>query len=61
MIFLVTSRKMIFIFPENMILFFRQKMKDHISEKNKWKYYSLKKLPATHLPPRATEYIKRSR
>ena len=28
MIFLVSSGKMIFLFPENMILFFRQKMND---------------------------------
>ena len=38
MIFLVLSGKMIFLFPENMILFFRQKMKDDLSQKNKWKY-----------------------
>ena len=33
MIFLVLSEKMIFIFPENIILFFRQKMKDDLSQK----------------------------
>ena len=33
MIFLVLSGKMIFIFPENMILLFRRKMKDHLSQK----------------------------
>ena len=38
MIFLVSSGKMIFLFPENMILFFRQKMKDDLSLKNAWKY-----------------------
>ena len=38
MIFLVLSGKMIFLFPENMILFFRQKMKDDLSQKNTWKY-----------------------
>ena len=39
MIFLVVlSGKMIFLFPENMILFFRQKMKDDLSQKNAWKY-----------------------
>ena len=27
----------IFLFPENMILFFRQKMKDDLSQKNTWK------------------------
>ena len=34
MIFLVLSGKMIFLFPENMILFFRHKRKDDISQKN---------------------------
>ena len=29
---------MIFLFPKYMILFFRQKLKDHLSQKNKWKY-----------------------
>ena len=38
MIFLVLSGKMIFLFPENMILFFRHKMKDDLSQKNIWKY-----------------------
>ena len=38
MIFLVLSGKMIFLFPENMILFFRRKMKDDLSQKNTWKY-----------------------
>ena len=33
MIFLVSSRKMIFLFPENMILFFRRKMNDDLSQK----------------------------
>ena len=33
MIFLVLSGKMIFLFPENMVLFFRQKMKDDLSKK----------------------------
>ena len=37
MIFLVLSGKMIFLFPENMILFFRHKRKDDISQKNVWK------------------------
>ena len=37
-IFLVSSGKMIFLFPENMILFFRGKMKDDLSQKNTWKY-----------------------
>ena len=38
MIFLVLSGKMIFLFPENMILHLRQKMKDDLSQKNKRKY-----------------------
>ena len=38
MIFLVLSGKMMFLFPENLILFFRQKMKDDFSQKNTWKY-----------------------
>ena len=35
MILLVLSAKMIFLFPEIMILLFRQKMKDHLSRKKK--------------------------
>ena len=40
MIFLVVLfGKMIFLFPENMILFFRRKMKDDLSQKKStWKY-----------------------
>ena len=38
MIFLVLSGKMMFFSPENMILFFRQKIKDDFSQKNTWKY-----------------------
>ena len=38
MIFLVLSVKMIFLFLENMILFFRHKRKDDLSQKNTWKY-----------------------
>ena len=38
MIFLVLSGKMIFLFPENMILTLRQKMKYDLSQKNTWKY-----------------------
>ena len=33
MIFLVLSAKMVFLFPENMILIFRQKIKDNLSQK----------------------------
>ena len=38
MIFLVLSGKMIFLFLENIILFFKRKMKDDLSKKNAWKY-----------------------
>ena len=38
MIFLVLSGKMIFLFPKNMILFFRHKRKDDLSQKNTWKF-----------------------
>ena len=38
MIFLVSSGKIIFLFPENMVLFVRRKMKDNLSQKNTWKY-----------------------
>ena len=38
MIFLVLLGKMIFLFPENMILPFRWKMKDDVSEKNTLKF-----------------------
>ena len=37
-IFLILSGKMIFLFPENMILFSRHKRKDDHSQKNTWKY-----------------------
>ena len=33
MIFLVFSEKVLFLFAENIMLFFRQKMKGHISQK----------------------------
>ena len=38
MFFPVLSGKVIFLFPENVILFFRGKMKDDLSQKNTWKY-----------------------
>ena len=38
MIFLVLSGKMIFLFPENMILHPRRKMEDDLSQKNTGKY-----------------------
>ena len=44
MIFLLLSRKMIFLFPEKMILSLRRKMKDDLSQKNTRKYYIFFKL-----------------
>ena len=38
MIFLVLSGKMIFLLPENMILYLRWKMEDDLSQKNTKKY-----------------------
>ena len=38
MIFLASPGKMRFLFPENIILFFRPKMKDDLSQKSTWKY-----------------------
>ena len=38
MIFLALLGKMIFLFPKNMMLYLRQKMKDDLSQKNTWKY-----------------------
>ena len=38
MIFLLLSGKIMFLFPENMILHIRRKMKDDISQKNERKY-----------------------
>ena len=46
MIFLVAwSEKMVFLFPANIILFFRRKMKDGLPQKNTWKYDILFKYP----------------
>ena len=42
MIFLVLSGKTIFLFPENVILFFRHKRKDDLSQKNIWKHIFFK-------------------
>ena len=38
MIFLLLSRKIIFLLPENMMLYLRRKMKDDLSQKNTRKY-----------------------
>ena len=40
MIFLILSEKMIFLFPENVISFFRRKMNDDLSKKIKGKMIS---------------------
>ena len=45
MIFILLSGKTIFLFPENMILFFRHKRKDDLSQKNAWKYDIFFKCP----------------
>ena len=39
MTFLVLSKKMIFLFPENMILFCERTMKYDLSQKNTWEYH----------------------
>ena len=38
MTYLVVSGKMVFLFLENRVLFFRQKMKDDLPKKQTWKY-----------------------
>ena len=46
MIFLVViSGKMIFLFPENMILFFRRKMKDDLSQKKYMEIWYFLQMP----------------
>ena len=52
MIFLVLSGKMIFLFPENMILHLRRKMKDDLSHKNTRKHDSYFKLSGTMVFPK---------
>ena len=54
----VLSAKLIFIFPENIILFFRRKMKDDLSQKNTWKYDIFFKCPEKMVFPKniALEY-----
>ena len=52
MIFLVLSGKMIFLFPENMILHLRRKMKDDLSQKNTRKYDIFFKLSEKMLFPK---------
>ena len=59
MIFLVVLfGNMKLLFPENMILFFRWKMKDDISQKNTWKYNIFFKCPKKMVFPKiiALEY-----
>ena len=57
-IFLVLSGKTIFLFPENIILFFRRKMKSDLSQKNTWKYDIFFKCPEKMVFPKkiAVEY-----
>ena len=45
MIFLVLSGKMIFLFPENMILFFRRKMKDNLYQKKYMEIWYFLQMP----------------
>ena len=47
-----------YLFPKNMILFFRQKMKDDLSQKNTWKYDIFFKCPEKMVFPKiiALEY-----
>ena len=41
-----------YLFPKNMILFFRQKMKDDLSQKNTWKYDIFFKCPKKMVFPK---------
>ena len=41
MTFLLSSGKMIFLFPENIIFFFKRKMVDSLSKKNTWKIWNI--------------------
>ena len=43
---------MMFLFPENVILFFRWKMKDDLSQKNTWKYDIFFKCPEKMVFPK---------
>ena len=52
MIFLVLSGKIIFLFPETMILHPRQKMKDDLSQKNTRKYDIFLKLSGKMVFPK---------
>ena len=54
MIVLVLSGKMISLFPENMIWFFRHKRKDDLSERKKkpWKYDFFSKCPEKMIFPK---------
>ena len=57
MIFLVLSGKMIFLFPENIILFFRRKMKDDLSQKNTRKYDIFFKCSGKMIFPKQSHWI----
>ena len=58
MIFLVLSRKVILLFPDNIILFVRRKMKDDFKT-NTWKYGIIFKCPEKMVFPKkiALEYV----
>ena len=52
MIFLALSGKIMFLFPENIILFFRQKMKEDLCGKNILKYDIFCKFPEKVIFPK---------
>ena len=54
MIFFVLLGKMTFLFPENMILYLRRKMKDDLSEKNTQKYIFFRLSEKMVFPKRIT-------
>ena len=55
MIFLVLSGKIIFLFPENLIFFFRWKMTNDLSQKNTSKYNIFFKCPEKMVFPKKIE------
>ena len=53
LIFIILSGKMIFLFPENLILFFRCQQKDNLSQKITWKYDIFFKCPEKTVFPKS--------
>ena len=53
LIFIILSGKMIFLFPENLILFFRCQQKDNLSQKITWKYDIFFKCPEKMVFPKS--------